>query len=124
MGDQDGQRSPHTTTSEFNVADIGKSKQFYGDAFGWTVADYGPDYCEFRDDKLAAGLHDARRGPLEVRPARESLYADDLPATVKRVEAAGGTIVRPIYNFPGGQRFHFADPDGYELAVYTEVAMT
>ena len=48
------------------------------------------------------------------------LYADDLPATVKCVEDAGGKIVRPIYLFPGGQRFHFADPDGYELAVYTK----
>jgi predicted enzyme related to lactoylglutathione lyase len=50
------------------------------------------------------------------------LYAHDLPGPVKRVEDAGGKIVRPIYDFPGGRRFHFADPDGYELAVYTDVA--
>ncbi|MER8974925.1 MULTISPECIES: VOC family protein [unclassified Mesorhizobium] len=66
----------------------------------------------------------AQRGREEARSSFSMpmicLYADDLPGTVKRVEQAGGKIVRPIYGFPGGRRFHFADPDGYELAVYTE----
>ena len=106
---------------EFNVTDIPKTRDFYGKAFGWTFTDYGPEYCEFNDGRLKGGfttLSSPRSGggPLVV------LYANDLPATVKRVEDAGGRIVRPIYSFPGGQRFHFADPDGYELAVYTEAA--
>ncbi|MER8799710.1 VOC family protein [Mesorhizobium sp. M0998] len=103
---------------EFNVKDIQRSRDFYGKAFGWTFTDYGTQYCEFNDGRLsggfAAGPARFGGGPLVI------LYADDLPATVKRVEEAGGTIVRPIYEFPGGRRFHFADPDGYELAVYTE----
>ena len=106
---------------EFNVTDIPRARDFYGKAFGWTFTDYGPNYCEFSDGRLSGGfttLGDVRTGggPLII------LYADDLPATVRRVENAGGRIVRPIYDFPGGQRFHFADPDGYELAVYTGVA--
>ena len=52
-------------------------------------------------------------GPLVV------LYGDDLAAIVAEVEAAGGTIVKPVFEFPGGRRFHFTDPDGYELAVWT-----
>jgi predicted enzyme related to lactoylglutathione lyase len=28
--------------------------------------------------------------------------------------------VQPTFDFPGGRRFHFADPDGYELAVWTK----
>ncbi|MER8865386.1 VOC family protein [Mesorhizobium sp. M0751] len=103
---------------EFNVKDIQRSRDFYGKAFGWTFTDYGPQYCEFNDGRLsggfAAGPARSGGGPLVI------LYADDLPGTVKRVEQAGGKIVRPIYGFPGGRRFHFADPDGYELAVYTE----
>lgn len=104
---------------EFNVEDIQRSRDFYGKAFGWTFTDYGPEYCEFNDGRLSGGF-------TTVAPVRSGggplvlLYADDLPGTVKRVEQAGGRIVRPIYSFPGGQRFHFADPDGYELAVYTE----
>jgi hypothetical protein len=106
---------------EFNVKDIQRTRQFYGKAFGWTFTEYGPDYCEFNDGRLTGGfttLGQVRSGggPLVI------LYADDLSGTVKRVEDAGGKIVRPIYDFPGGQRFHFADPDGYELAVYTEAA--
>jgi predicted enzyme related to lactoylglutathione lyase len=106
---------------EFNVRDVSRSRNFYRQAFGWTFTDYGPDYCEFQDGRLSGGFTTlgAPRpggGPLVI------LYANDLPATVKHVEDAGGKIVRPIYDFPGGQRFHFTDPDGYELAVYTNVS--
>ena len=32
--------------------------------------------------------------------------------------AAGGTITRPQFDFPGGRRFHFREPGGNEMAVY------
>ena len=103
---------------EFNVADIGRSKAFYGEAFGWTFTDYGPEYCEFTDGHMKGGFdaNGAVRpgGPLVV------LYGSDLTDVMARIEAAGGKIVRPIFEFPGGHRFHFSDPDGYELAVWTE----
>lgn len=103
---------------EFNVTDIGRSKNFYGSAFGWTFTDYGPAYCEFNDGRLKGGLTTtapvrAGGGPLVI------LYADNLEETVTRVEAAGGRIAKPIFSFPGGRRFHLADPDGYELAVWS-----
>jgi len=102
---------------EFNVADIARSKAFYGAAFGWTFTDYGPAYCEFRDGRLAGGFTTAEPvrpgGPLVI------LYADDLAATQQRLEQAGAGISRPIFAFPGGRRFHFVDPDGYELAVWS-----
>ena len=103
---------------EFNVTDIGRSKNFYGSAFGWTFTDYGPAYCEFNDGRLKGGLTTtapvrAGGGPLVI------LYADNLEDSVKRVENAGGRIVKPVFSFPGGRRFHFADPDGYELAVWS-----
>ena len=103
---------------EINVADIERSKTFYGAAFGWTFKDYGPTYCEFADGRLTGGFTThgtpAPGGPLVI------LYADDLAGMQDRVEAAGGRIARPIYDFPGGQRFHFLDPDGYELAVWSK----
>ena len=102
---------------EMIVADIERAKAFYGSAFGWTFTDYGPTYCEFRDGRLAGGFTTNGRpmpgGVLVI------LYADDLPGMQHRVEAAGGQIAKPIFDFPGGQRFHFLDPDGYELAVWT-----
>jgi predicted enzyme related to lactoylglutathione lyase len=103
---------------EFNVADIGRSKSFYGRAFGWRFTDYGPNYCEFDDGRLKGGFTSLEPprpgGPLVI------LYADNLEAARASVESAGGKILRPITAFPGGSRFHFSDPDGYELAVWTK----
>jgi uncharacterized protein len=102
---------------EMNVTDIARAKAFYGGAFGWTFQDYGPGYCEFRDGRLTGGFTTGGApspgGPLVV------LYADDLDGARQQVEAAGGKIVKPPFDFPGGARFHFTDPDGYELAVWT-----
>jgi predicted enzyme related to lactoylglutathione lyase len=36
----------------------------------------------------------------------------------RRLEQTGATVSRPVFAFPGGRRFHFLDPDGYELAVW------
>ncbi|WP_440983296.1 VOC family protein [Shinella sumterensis] len=104
---------------EFNVADIARSKAFYGSAFGWTFTDYGPQYCEFQDGRLTGGFTTtapvrAQGGPLII------LFADQLEEILARVEAAGGKVVQPIFDFPGGRRFHFTDPDGYELAVWSD----
>lgn len=101
---------------EFAVGSIERSKAFYGAAFGWTFTDYGPTYTEFSDGRLSGGFTTG-----EVRPGGPLviLYADELAATRRRIEAAGGTIVRDTFDFPGGRRFHFRDPDGYELAVWS-----
>ena len=103
---------------EMNVADIARSKAFYGNAFGWTFKDYGPDYCEFDDGRLTGGF--TTHGAPSPGGALIVLYADDLVAMQRQVEKAGGGISKPIFDFPGGQRFHFIDPDGYELAVWSK----
>ena len=48
------------------------------------------------------------------------IYALDLEAQERRVKQAGGAIVRAIFSFPGGRRFHFTDPSGNELAVWSD----
>ena len=97
---------------ELAVADTARSKAFYGRAFGWSFTDFGPGYTEFTDGRMKGGP--APGGPLVV------LYSEDLEAVQRRIEEAGGRIVKPAYPFPGGRRFHFTDPDGHELAVWTE----
>lgn len=103
---------------EFTVADIARSKAFYAAAFGWTFTDYGAHYSEFSDGQMTGGFETGTPaiggGPLVV------LYGTDLDELKAAIEAAGGAIVKPPFDFPGGQRFHFTDPDGYELAVWTE----
>ncbi|HVP52167.1 MAG TPA: VOC family protein [Terriglobales bacterium] len=103
---------------EFPATDIAATKRFYNSVFGWNSSDYGPEYISFHDGRLAGGFtmsaKPARGGPLVV------LYAKALEDTHKNVIAAGGKIVVETFEFPGGRRFHFADPNGNELAVWSE----
>ncbi|SMF06728.1 MULTISPECIES: VOC family protein [unclassified Pseudomonas] len=102
---------------EFNVGDIARSKAFYGSVFGWRFTDYGPSYTEFSDGRLTGGFTTGE--PVRLGGPLVILYADDLQATQQRIVAAGAVISRATFAFPGGRRFHFVDPDGYELAVWT-----
>jgi predicted enzyme related to lactoylglutathione lyase len=103
---------------EIPVPDVVRAKAFYGRVFGWRFTDYGTDYAGFSDGRLSGGLRQekGRRGTgvLVV------FYAGDLAALRGAVVAAGGRIVREIFDFPGGRRFHFADPAGNELAVWSD----
>jgi predicted enzyme related to lactoylglutathione lyase len=115
MGARGSDRQIHNI--EFNVADIARSKEFYGKAFGWSFTDYGPSYCEFTDGRLTGGL--TTLGPVRPGGPLVILYADDLAETQARLEQLGAAIVKPVFSCPGGRRFHFRDPDGYELAVWS-----
>lgn len=93
-------------------------KAFYGEAFGWSFTDYGPTYAAPTD----AGLDGGFQADAEDAPAKPLviLYSDDLEASLAGVTAAGGTITKSIWEFPGGRRFHFTDPSGNELAVWSD----
>ena len=103
---------------EFTVHDIAASKTFYGAVFGWSFTDYGPGYASFDDGRIGGGFTTdgtpAPGGPLMV------FYVADLDATLAKVKAAGGTIVKPPFTYPGGRRFHFKDPDGNVIAAWSE----
>jgi predicted enzyme related to lactoylglutathione lyase len=103
---------------EFPATGIAATRAFYERVFGWKFTDYGPDYTSFEDGRLAGGFWKAasviRGGVLVV------VYATDLAAMEADVVAAGGVIVKPPFPFPGGRRFHFTDPNGNELAVWSE----
>lgn len=103
---------------EMAGGDLPASKAFYAEAFGWRFVDYGPAYAAFEDAGLDGGLQ-ADRGEAPAAPL-PVLYAEDLEAMVERVTAAGGELVKPIFSFPGGRRFHFRDPAGNELAAWSE----
>jgi predicted enzyme related to lactoylglutathione lyase len=103
---------------EFPADDVARTKAFYAGVFGWKFTDYGPDYTSFEDGRLAGGFAKkdrvAQGGPLVV------IYAADLAAMEAAVQASGGKIVKATFSFPGGRRFHFTDPSGNELAVWSE----
>jgi len=103
---------------EFPAVDIGLTHRFYTEVFGWKFEDYGPNYTSFSDGRLAGGF--AKAAKVERGGALIVVYAADLAGAESNVKAAGGMIVKPIFSFPGGRRFHFTDPNGNELAVWSE----
>lgn len=109
---------------ELPATDIAATKRFYGNVFGWQFEDYGPSYTSFQDGRLAGGFNTeaqpAGASPTQTRGVLVVIYAAELEDTCRKVKAAGGRILREIFEFPGGRRFHFADPNGNELAVWSE----
>lgn len=93
---------------------------FYEKAFGWVFTDWGPGYISFS----GAGVEGGFNAEAEPSPSGQGvlviLYAMDLEKSEMAVKQAGGTIAKPAYGFPGGRRFHFLDPNGNELAIWSE----
>ncbi len=117
------QESTKLNYVEFASLDIGLSKTFFENAFGWHFIDYGSEYSAFSNAGMEGGIFASERvltaqggAPLLV------LYATNISETQQCVEHAGGTITKPLFDFPGGCRFHFVEPGGNELAVWSESA--
>ena len=107
---------------EFAAKDISATKAFFEKAFGWSFTDYGPDYTAFSNQGIDGGFYKASlTSTCEKGAALIVLYSDNLEETQTKVERSGGAIVKPIFPFPGGRRFHFKEPSGNELAVWSSV---
>lgn len=107
---------------EFPAKDLTASKAFFSQAFNWQFTDYGPEYSAFSADSagLEGGFYQADlSASTHSGSALIVLFSADLEQTQKKVEAAGGSLVKDIFPFPGGRRFHFTDPSGNELAVWS-----
>lgn len=113
----------HIHYIELSATSMEAAKAFYSAVFGWSFVDYGPDYASFTEE--SAGING---GIFKVEPHAEFpkgaplivLYSKDLKATEAAVVAAGGSILVPTFEFPGGRRFHFSDGVGNALAVWSE----
>src|SRR5438552_11368155 len=93
---------------ELPASDIARSKTFYQSVFGWKFEDYGPDYTSFHDGRMAGGF--TKESPAPGAGVLLVIYSRDLAAIQQKIQGAGGRIVKEIFSFPGGRRFHFADP--------------
>jgi len=107
---------------EFPARDIEATKIFFTAVFGWNFNDYGPEYTAFANQGINGGFYRSdSASSTETGGALIVLYSDTLEEVQERVEQAGGSILKPIFSFPGGRRFHFAEPSGNELAVWSDV---
>ncbi len=105
---------------EIPVTDLRKARDFFSALFGWSFQEWGDDYLSFNDGRLEGGFCKA----AEAAPATGVLvifFSEDLERDLERVQELGATISQPIFQFPGGRRFHFVDPTGTEYAIWAAV---
>lgn len=106
---------------EFPAKNIQATKDFFAEAFGWSFQDFGPDYTAFSNQGLDGGFYKAELfSSTSTGAALIVFYSTDLEATQDKIEKANGVIVKPIFSFPGGRRFHFTEPSGNEFAVWSD----
>ncbi|PCI43104.1 MAG: glyoxalase [Proteobacteria bacterium] len=106
---------------EFPAKDIKIAKSFFQSAFDWSFIDYGDEYTAFSDAGINGGFFKSDLSTLTSHgSALVVLYSENLEETQLKIEHAGGSIIKEIFSFPGGHRFHFCDPNGNELAVWSD----
>lgn len=106
---------------EFPARDMAATKRFFAEVFAWTYTDYGPDYCDFGNAGISGGFYRSERCSNSEKGAVLAVfYSEKLFETQAAIEAAGGTILKAVFEFPGGRRFHFTDPNGNEFAVWSD----
>jgi predicted enzyme related to lactoylglutathione lyase len=108
----------HINYVEWKSTDLEQTRVFYRSVFDWDFVDYGPTYVAISRAGLDGGF-ELTSDPVQ-NGALVILYHHDLDHVYDKINAANGVIVKEIFEFPGGKRFHFLDPSGNELAVWSE----
>lgn len=106
---------------EFGAKHLESTKSFFSSVFGWDFIDYSPEYSAFSNQGLDGGFFKANScSQTQTGGALLVFYSQDIESTLAKVVKNGGVIVRPIFEFPGGCRFHFIEPSGNEFAVWSQ----
>ena len=106
---------------ELPAKDLAGTKAFFAQVFGWQFVDYGPDYTCFTNGGMDGGFYRADTcASVASGSVLMVIYSQALEDSQQAVQQAGGEIIKPIFAFPGGRRFHFSDPSGNEYAVWSE----
>lgn len=106
---------------ELPANDFAATKTFFGDVFGWTFEAWGDEYLAFHNAGLDGGFY---RSELKSTTASGAtlvvFYSERLEETLAKIKNAGAEIVLETFDFPGGRRFHFSDPNGNEYSVWSD----
>jgi predicted enzyme related to lactoylglutathione lyase len=115
---------------EIPADDVARAKEFYGAIFGWEIQDVpGMEYTMLRtvavDDQRMPTEPGAINGGMMQRgqdtPTSPVLTIDvaSIDDALKRIEAAGGGVVRSRTEIPGMGAFaYFSDPEGNTLGLW------
>ena len=106
---------------EFPAKDLQATRMFFTQVFGWSFQDFGPDYIAASGQGIDAGFYKADLSSSTSNGAALIVfYSQAIEATQDKIIKAGGVIIKPIFAFPGGRRFHFTEPSGNEFAVWSD----
>ncbi len=109
---------------ELPAKDLKIIKDFFQTSFNWEFTDFGPEYTAFSDEGINGGFF---KSNLVSSTANGSalliFYSKNLESTLVKIEKANGKIIKSIFKFPGGRRFHFTDPNGNEYAVWSDLTV-
>jgi len=106
---------------EFPAKDLELAKSFFSNVFDWQFTDFGPEYTAFTNSGINGGFFQSElKSTTDAGAALIVLYSKDLEKSQTKIEKAGGSIIKAIFSFPGGRRFHFLDPNGNEFAVWSD----
>ncbi len=106
---------------EFPSTDLPETKKFFSQVFNWEFHDFGSEYSSFSNQGVNGGFYKSDLiATTSTGAALIVFYSNDIDTTQQKIEKAGGTIIKPIFSFPGGRRFHFSEPGGNEFAVWSE----
>ncbi len=109
---------------EYPAKDIVATKRFFETAFGWIFEDFGPDYTAFKGEGLDGGFFKSdQSSSTDTGAALIVFYSSNLEITLSKIKQADGAIVKEIFPFPGGRRFHFKEPSGNEFAVWSNISL-
>ncbi|MEE9362213.1 MAG: VOC family protein [Cellulophaga sp.] len=108
----------HINYIEFKAKDLAAIKKFYIASFDWKFTDYEPTYTSFSNSGLEGGFEKTDKD--NVNGVLVVLYNKNLDFIKNKIIESGGEITQDIFSFPGGHRFHFTDPSGNELAVWSD----
>lgn len=103
---------------EIPAPDIEAAKAFYGRLFGWTFRPLHDAYWFF-DAGNVAGAFDAEKTPT-AHGTVLTVMASDVDGKLREAEAAGGRILQPRTEIPGGLGWYgyVADPAGNRIRVW------
>jgi predicted enzyme related to lactoylglutathione lyase len=108
---------------EFPACNLTETKTFFSSVFGWSFEDFGPEYTAFSGEGLDGGFFKSEQSSSTSNgSALLVFYSNNLEATLTKVEHSGGKIIKSIFSFPGGHRFHFTEPSGNEFAVWSDAS--
>jgi len=99
--------------------DPARTRKFFEDVFAWTFEDIPEmDYATF---EAPSGPGGGLMAPIEGQPpgVLSYLLSSDVDADLRRIEGAGGRVLRPKTEIPGvGWWTLFQEPAGIVLALF------